>query len=90
MRRGSIGGLGSEQHATQWVARQIALSDGDYAIDLRNVPVAPERRWTFVSFDGVLGSDIALASRMHLDFLNGVFDVRKSATGNGITVTVGH
>jgi hypothetical protein len=90
MRRGSIGGLGSEQHATQWVARQVALSDGDYAIELKNVPVAPERRWTFVNFDGVLGSDIALASRMHLDFLNGVFDVRKSSTGNGITVTVGH
>jgi hypothetical protein len=89
MRRGSIGGLGSEQHATQWVAREIALSDGDYAIELKNVPVAPERRWTFVNFDGVLGSDIALASRMHLDFLNGVFDVRKSATG-GVTVTIGH
>lgn len=90
MRRGSIGGLGSEQHTTQWVARQIALSDGDYAIALENVPVAPDRRWTFVNFDGVLGSDIALASRMHLDFLNGVFDVRKSLPGNGITVTVGH
>jgi predicted aspartyl protease len=90
MRRGSIGGLGSEQHATQWVARQIALSDGDYAIELRNVPVAPERRWTFVNFDGVLGSDIALASRMHLDFVNGVFDVRKSTVGGGVTVTVGH
>jgi len=89
MRRGSIGGLGSERHTTQWVARQVALSDGDYAIELRNVPVAPERRWTFVNFDGVLGSDIALASRMHLDFLNGVFDVRRSATG-GVTVIVGH
>ncbi|MEO5814133.1 MAG: aspartyl protease family protein [Gemmatimonadaceae bacterium] len=90
MRRGSIGGLGAEQHATQWVARQLALSDGDYAIELKNVPVAPERRWTFVNFDGVLGSDIALASRMHLDFVNGVFDVRKPTSGNGITVTVGH
>jgi hypothetical protein len=91
MRRGTIGGLGAEQHRTQWVARDIALSDGDYAIALKNVPVAPERRWTFVNFDGVLGSDIALASRMHLDFLNGVFDVRKSAKADGgITVTVGH
>ena len=89
MRRGSIGGLGTEQHPTQWVARHVSLSDGDYAIALQNVPVAPERRWTFVNFDGVLGSDIALASRMHLDFLNGVFDVRKSA-GSGLTVTVGH
>ena len=91
MRLGSIGGLGSEQHRTEWVAREIVLSDGDYAISLRNVPVAPERRWTFVSFDGVLGSDIALASRMHLDFVNGVFDVRRSANaGAGVTVTVGH
>ncbi|MEP6732387.1 MAG: retropepsin-like aspartic protease [bacterium] len=91
MRRGAIGGLGSEEHLTQWVAREISLSDGDYAITLRNVPVAPERRWTFVNFDGVLGSDVALASRMHLDFLNGVFDVRRSsATDAGITVTVGH
>ena len=55
MRRGSIGGLGAELHRTQWVARDIALSDGDYAIALKNVPVAPERRWTFVNFDGVLG-----------------------------------
>ncbi len=90
MRRGSIGGLGAEQHDTHWVARQVALSDGDYAIDLRNVPVAPERRWTFVTFDGVLGSDVALASRMHLDFLNGVFDVRRSSNGDGVTVTIGH
>ncbi|MEO8336264.1 MAG: aspartyl protease family protein [bacterium] len=90
MRRGSIGGLGAEQHATQWVARRLSLSDGDYAIELNNVPVGPERRWTFVNFDGVLGSDIALASRMHLDFLNGVFDVRKSSSGGAITVTVAH
>ena len=91
MRRGTLGGLGAEQQDTRWVAREIVLSDGDYAIALRNIPVAPERRWTFVTFDGVLGSDIALASRMHLDFLNGVFDVRKSATGAaGITVTVTH
>lgn len=78
MRRGTIGGLGAEEHRTEWVARTIALSDGDYRLTLRNVPVAPERRWTFVNFDGVLGSDVALASRMHLDFLNGVFEVRRS------------
>jgi hypothetical protein len=78
MRRGSIRGLGTEEHRTEWVARTIALSDGDYAMTLRYVPVAPERRWTFVTFDGVLGSDVALASRMHLDFLNGVFEVRRS------------
>ena len=91
MRRGTLGGLGAEQQDTRWIAREIVLSDGDYAIALRNIPVAPERRWTFVNFDGVLGSDVALASRIHLDFLNGVFDVRKSAAGApGITVTVTH
>lgn len=80
MRRGSIRGLGTEEHRTEWVARTIALSDGDYAMTLRNIPVAPERRWTFVNFDGVLGSDVALASRMHLDFLNGIFEVRRSTS----------
>jgi len=80
MRRGSIRGLGTEEHRTEWVARAIALSDGDYAMTLRNIPVAPERKWTFVNFDGVLGSDVALASRMHLDFLNGIFEVRRSTS----------
>jgi hypothetical protein len=42
----------------------------------------PERRWTFITFDGVLGSDVALASRMHLDFLNGVFEVRRSSNAS--------
>ena len=80
MRRGAIGGLGTEEHRTEWVAREIALSDGDYTLMLRNVPVAPERRWTFVLVDGVLGSDVALASRMHLDFVNGIFEVRRSTS----------
>jgi hypothetical protein len=74
-----MGGLGTEKEHTQWVVREIALSDGGYAIALRNAPVTPDRRWTFVTFDGVLGSDIALATRMHLDFTNGIFDVRPSA-----------
>lgn len=78
-RRMSIGGLGKERHDTEWVAREIALSDGDYAIALKNSPVAPDRHWTFVVFDGVIGSDVALATRMHLDFANGVFDIRPSA-----------
>jgi hypothetical protein len=26
----------------------------------------------------VIGSDIALATRMHLDFTNGIFDIRNS------------
>ena len=90
MRRGTIGGLGAVEHRTEWLARELAVSDGDYAIVLRNVPVAAERHWTFVTFDGVLGSDVALASSMHLDFLNGIFDVRRSAaTPSGVTVTVG-
>ena len=91
MRRRTLGGLGTGEITTQWIARDIALSDGDYAIVLRNVPVAPERRWTFVTFDGVIGSDVALSSRMHLDFLNGVFDVRRSAAaGTNVNVTIGH
>jgi hypothetical protein len=77
-RRMTLGGLGTEKHRTEWVARQITLSDGDHGITLRNTPVMPDRRWTFVTFDGVIGSDVALASRMHLDFTNGVFDVRPS------------
>ncbi|HEY5491834.1 MAG TPA: aspartyl protease family protein [Gemmatimonadaceae bacterium] len=81
MRRGTISGLGGQEQPTAWVARQIALSDGDHAISLSNVPVAPDKMWTFVRFDGVLGADVALASRLHLDFLNGVFDVRRSAAG---------
>jgi hypothetical protein len=91
MRNSRLGGLGIGEINTQWIARDIALSDGDYALVLRNVSVAPERRWTFVTFDGVIGSDVALSSRMHLDFLNGVFDVRRSAaSSNGVNVTVGH
>ncbi|HET9012898.1 MAG TPA: aspartyl protease family protein [Gemmatimonadaceae bacterium] len=86
----TLGGLGKEKERTQWVARTIALSDGDYAITLRNTPITPARHWTFVTFDGVIGSDVALASRMHLDFANGVFDVRPSAArpDAGPTVTV--
>ncbi len=80
MRRGSIHGLGTEEHRTEWVIRSLSVSDGDYAIRLQNAPVGPERRWTFVTFDGVLGSDVALASRMHLDFVNGIFDIRRSAS----------
>jgi clan AA aspartic protease (TIGR02281 family) len=74
-----MGGLGEEKERTQWVVREIALSDGDYAIALKNAPVTLDRRWTFVTFDGVIGSDVALATRMHLDFANGIFDVRPSA-----------
>ena len=81
-RRGSIGGLGGEQQPTRWVARRLALSDGKYALDLRNIPVAPERRWTFFTFDGMIGADVALASRMHLDFENGIFDIHASAPDN--------
>ena len=83
MRRGSIHGLGTEEHRTEWVVRSLSVSDGDYAIRLQNAPVGPERRWTFVTFDGVLGADVALASRMHLDFGNGIFDIRRSASGTG-------
>jgi hypothetical protein len=77
-RRGTINGLGPAAMHTDWVAREIRVSDGDYAIALRNSPVAPDRRWTFVTFDGVIGSDVAIATRLHLDFTNGVFDIRPS------------
>jgi hypothetical protein len=79
-RRATFTGLGAEKAQTTWVARDVPLSDGNYAISLRNVPIMPEQRWTFVTFDGVIGSDVALATRMHLDFTNGVFDIRASAT----------
>jgi hypothetical protein len=81
MRRMSLVGLGSDSKRSEkstWIARQVPLSDGHYAIMLNNVPIMPPQRWTFVDFDGVIGSDIALATRMHLDFTNGVFDIRAS------------
>jgi hypothetical protein len=81
MRRNSLVGLGNDSRRSaksSWVARQIPLSDGSYAIMLNNVPIMPAQRWTFVNFDGVIGSDVALATRMHLDFTNGVFDIRAS------------
>ena len=87
-RRASLGGLGQHREQTQWVAREVLLSDGDYAIALHNSPIMPERRWTFVTFDGVIGSDVALASRMHLDFANGIFDVRPNRSSDGIRVKV--
>jgi len=78
-RRVTLSGIGAEKKQTGWVARDVPLSDGSYAMMLRNVPVLPAQRWTFVDFDGVIGSDVALATRMHLDFTNGVFDIRSSA-----------
>ncbi len=75
-RRMRLGGLGAGTERTEWVVQEVRLSDGDYGLTFRNTPVTPERRWTFVTFDGVIGSDVALSSRMHLDFANGVFDVR--------------
>jgi len=78
-RRVTMSGIGSEKKETGWVARDVPLSDGNGGILLRNVPVLPAQRWTFVDFDGVIGSDVALATRMHLDFTNGVFDIRGSA-----------
>jgi hypothetical protein len=87
-RRMTLGGLGPDREQTQYVARDVTLSDGDYAIALHNIPITPDRRWTFVAFDGVIGSDVALASRMHLDFMNGVFDVRPAERLNVIKVTV--
>ncbi len=91
MRRRIISGFGDDEIKTEWVARKVSLSDGDYAIVMGNIPVVPERRWTFVTFDGVIGSDVALSSRMHLDFLNGVFDVRRSRNEpTGINVSEKH
>lgn len=78
-RRGSLNGLGNHSERTEWVAREIAVSDGEYALELKSAPIAPDRQWTFVTFDGVIGSDIALGTRLHLDFENGVFDIRPTA-----------
>ena len=87
--RSSLAGLGTQVQRTYWVARSIALSDGDHAIVLHNIPVTPERRWTFVTLDGMLGSDVALASRMHLDFTNGIFDVHRPESVD-VEIKVGH
>ncbi|MDQ6736096.1 MAG: aspartyl protease family protein [Gemmatimonadota bacterium] len=78
IRRGRIGGLGGLEEPTEWVATDVAVSDGRYAIRLLNAPVAGARPSSFITFDGMLGSDIALRTRLHLDFENGVFDVRPS------------
>jgi hypothetical protein len=78
-RRGQIGGLGGQKEKTEWVAREAAVSDGKYAITLRNASISPDYPWNFVNFDGIIGSDIALGARLHLDFENGVFDIRPSA-----------
>lgn len=88
-RRSSIGGLGTGRTTTDWVVRDIRMSDGDYAVVLRNAPIAPDRRWTFVSFDGIIGSDVALATRLHLDFTNGVFDIRPSAVTEPMVIRIG-
>lgn len=87
-RRGSLHGLGAERQETEFVAREVALSDGGHLLSLHNTPVAPDHRWTFVTFDGMIGSDVALRSRLHLDFLNGVFDARPSepAEGRGMVI----
>lgn len=87
-RRGQLGGLGGKKERTEWVVRELAVSDGKYAIELRNAPIGPDHPWNFVSFDGVIGSDIALGTRLHLDFENGVFDTRpSSALTAGSTTT---
>jgi len=78
-RRGAMHGLGEHAERTDWVAQDLAVSDGEYAIGLDNVPVAPDHHWTFVTFDGMIGSDIALGTRLHLDFENGIFDIRPTA-----------
>lgn len=87
VRHGLISGLGRQDYRTEWIARTLALSDGGYAMTLANIPVAPDWSWTFVKLDGVLGADVALASRMHLDFVNGVFEVRASAAAPNERVT---
>lgn len=90
-RRGALSGLGAHRERTAWVAREVAVSDGEYAMSLVNVPVSLARQWTFLTFDGVIGSDIALATRLHLDFENGIFDVRPSALADSRPkVTIGH
>lgn len=79
VRGGRINGLGGKSEHTEWVVREIEVSDGAEAIELQNVPVAADRPWTFLTFDGVIGSDIALGTRLHLDFENGIFDIRPTA-----------
>ncbi|MDQ2890987.1 MAG: aspartyl protease family protein [Gemmatimonadota bacterium] len=82
LRRGELGGLGGREAHTEWVATDLEVSDGTYAIKLHNAPIGPDRPSSFVNFDGMIGSDVALNTRLHLDFENGVFDVRPSAAAN--------
>lgn len=88
-RVGRLGGLGGKSERTDWVVGALGVSDGDYAITLHGAPIGPDRTWTFVTFDGMIGSDIALGTRLHLDFVNGVFDIRPSGASGTPTNTDG-
>jgi hypothetical protein len=75
-RRGTLVGLGATTMPTLQMTREVLLSDDAYTVKLRNVAIAPERRTTFVTLDGVLGTDFIRAAQIHLDITNGVFAVR--------------
>ena len=75
-RPGKLLGLGETSVTTLQVVRQMLLSDGAYTVRLRNVTIAPERRSTFITMDGVLGSDFIRSSVVHIDFASGEFSIR--------------
>lgn len=74
--RATVSGLGDARTDALPIVQRVTLSDGEYVLRMRDVPMIPERRQTFVTFDGVLGADILTHARLHLDVTNGVFEIR--------------
>ena len=87
--RGSIRGLGDSSVTSLPELRYVALDDGTRLMRLRDVPMVPERRQTFVAFHGVLGANILTGVAIHLDITNGIFEIRDpgKSPNTGLTVT---
>lgn len=74
--RTTMSGLGRAHTSPLPQVQRVTVSDGDYVLRMRDVPLIPERRQTFVAFDGVLGADILSHARLHMDISNGIFEIR--------------
>ncbi len=74
--KGRVDALGKAHASDLPVLRNVIVSDGEYGLRLRDVPIVQERRQTFVTLDGVLGADILAHATLHMDITNGVFSIR--------------
>ncbi len=75
-RRGEIVGLGATSMTTTQAVHEVVVSDESYTVRLRNVSIAPERHATYVTLDGVFGSDFIRYAEVRLDMSNGIFSVK--------------